>query len=249
MKKVILFLTILSFFLFIGLAYFSVVSSRIPPWLVKETDSIDGVTKDVFLAKQKYFGVDREIIRWIETQEYTLRKQAYAFKNVDKMQEILDVFNFLATHYQYQQDENILYNGNEAVLKAGKDNWLPPLMVQAMIVSQNVAKVDCEDGTFYLTTLLRILGHNAWANVGYVEVNEKLYGHAWVTIELEGKEYLLETTLEKPIDKLQEIPPIYHTVYKFNEKDVVINTASNNIPEVEPMTPDAINELREYLDK
>jgi len=110
--------------------------------------------------------------------------------------------------------------------------------------------VDCEDGTFLLTSLLRANGIDAWANIGTVRLDSGVYGHAWATVILDGKEYLLETTLGEPLSELRPVPNFYRVDVKFNEKEIsAITGADINKVVYPPLPTSKISELKKTLEK
>jgi hypothetical protein len=90
----------------------------------------------------------------------------------------------------------------------------------------------CVDTANLCTTLLRILGINAYTVLGVVVGGGKYYGHAWTIAEADGEWYFLETTIHKgkpPVIKLSELPSRvqlnYVEVARFNEKEVHVDKA------------------------
>jgi hypothetical protein len=90
----------------------------------------------------------------------------------------------------------------------------------------------CVDTANLCTTLLRILGLNAYTVLGVIEGGGKYYGHAWTIVEVGGVWYFLETTIHKgrpPVIRLSELPNRvqlnYIEVARFNEKEVQVDKA------------------------
>lgn len=88
----------------------------------------------------------------------------------------------------------------------------------------------CIDTANLCTTLLRILGVDAYTVLGVVEGSGRYYGHAWAIAEADGTWYLLETTIHKgnpPLIKLSELSERvnlnYIEVAKFNESHVQVD--------------------------
>ncbi|MEM2618759.1 MAG: transglutaminase-like domain-containing protein [Candidatus Hadarchaeales archaeon] len=85
---------------------------------------------------------------------------------------------------------------------------------------------DCEDSSFLLASLLRSLGEESYAVLGYVVINEMRYGHAWVEWKKGNRWYLLESTYDSPPDSIPPTNDLYWKVYfpeiRFNEEKVEI---------------------------
>ena len=92
------------------------------------------------------------------------------------------------------------------------------------------------------------MGIEAYANVGTVSLNGSIYGHSWGTVIIDGKEYLLETTLGAELTELRPVPSFYKTDIKFNEKDVIAITGVDINKEIYPPLPPAkIQDLKDAL--
>jgi hypothetical protein len=90
----------------------------------------------------------------------------------------------------------------------------------------------CVDTANLCTTLLRVLGFNAYTVLGVIEGGGKYYGHAWTIVEVGGVWYFLETTIHKgrpPVIRLSELSNRvqlnYIEVARFNEKEVNVDKA------------------------
>jgi hypothetical protein len=88
----------------------------------------------------------------------------------------------------------------------------------------------CVDTANLCTTLLRILGLNAYTVLGVVEGSGKYYGHAWTVVEVGGGWFFLETTIHKgrpPVIRLSELPSrvqlSYVEVARFNDGDLYVD--------------------------
>jgi hypothetical protein len=105
----------------------------------------------------------------------------------------------------------------------------------AWLIPSQVLKLKygiCVDTANLCTTLLRILGFNAFTVLGVIEGGGKYYGHAWTVVEVGGVWYFLETTIHKgrpPVIRLTELPNRvqlnYVEVARFNEKEVHVDKA------------------------
>jgi len=82
---------------------------------------------------------------------------------------------------------------------------------------------DCEDSSFLLASLLRSLEKNVYAVLGYIEVDGRRYGHAWVECREDGCR-VLETTYDEVPPTIPTCEQLYDRVYfpemKFNEREV-----------------------------
>lgn len=116
---------------------------------------------------------------------------------------IWNCWNYVCTHIRYKRERG--------------DVWAFPYQT----LWQKCG--DCEDSSFLLCSLLR---HNdllsveeVWATLGTYGL--LLEGHAWVTVLLDGKRWVMETTLSKaPQEVVAETFPHSPSIY-FNDKTCV----------------------------
>jgi len=96
---------------------------------------------------------------------------------------------------------------------------------------------DCEDTTFLLTSLLRVCKYNAYAVLGYIEIDGIKYGHAWVLYQHPSYDWIiLETTLDslEPyrdwkgyVEVEGQVKDLYKPEIIFNEKEVNLLKSSS----------------------
>jgi len=199
----------------------------------------------------KIFGEPEELRWWITPNNPAVKKQAESLKNNDELGTIVKCYNWLEDGYHYEEDDTVLLNNGHVILTGGQDFWQLPIMVLAQ-KEQNGGNiyVDCEDGTFLLVSLLRANNIKAYANIGTVTLQGGIYGHAWITVELNGKTYLLETTLGEHITELKPVPSFYKVTVRFNEKELYCISGEdiNKIITIYPPLPPAkIAELKDLL--
>lgn len=82
---------------------------------------------------------------------------------------------------------------------------------------------DCEDGAFLLASLLRAQGEaDAWAVIGYVEIDGVPYGHAWA----ECNSLVLETTYDQVPAHIPTTEEVYESLYfpemKINDAEAIL---------------------------
>ncbi len=110
----------------------------------------------------------------------------------DLRSRILAAFNFVSTRIRYVSDKQ---------LRGLPEYWQFPCETLENRMG------DCEDTSFLLASLILALG----VNKRHVRVVLGKYygkGHAWVEVFINGKWYLLESTLERPVHGWEEIKPI-----------------------------------------
>jgi len=189
-----------------------------------------------------------DIRSWITPNEPAIKEVAKGLQTEDKIATITKAYNWLEENYHYDSDDWVILNNGRIIIKGGVDSWALPIFTLAQKHQNGSIYVDCEDGTFILVSLLRVLGIEAYANIGTVSLNGSIYGHAWVTVNLDNKEYLLETTLGTELTELRPVPSFYKTDVKFNEKDVIAITGVDINKEIYPPLPPAkLDELKDAL--
>jgi hypothetical protein len=201
-----------------------------------------------YIINEKFFGEPADLRFWITPNEYAIKKEAEQFKSDNSIATVTKTYNFLETDYHYEQDDLVLLNNGHIILKGGVDSWNLPILTLAQKHQNGSIYIDCEDGTFLLISLLRINSIEAWANIGTVTLNGSIYGHAWGTVIIDGKEYLLETTLGQSLTELRPVPSFYKVDVKFNEKDVLAITGVDINKQIYPPLPPAkIQDLKDAL--
>lgn len=234
----ITFLAIVSILLSLGLVYLG-VKARTTGLPIYQN----------YIIRDKLFGMPEDIRYWITPNNIAIKNKANEFKDDSQLIEVTKAFNWLEDGYHYDIDDWIVLNNGKVILKGGNDFWSLPIFTLAQKEQNNgEIYVDCEDGTFLLVSLLRSLGVTAWANIGTVELDSGIYGHAWVTVELNGKEYLLETTIGQHLGEIPTVPRFYKVTIKFNEKEVIAITGEDINKDIYPPLPPAkIQELKKLL--
>jgi len=83
----------------------------------------------------------------------------------------------------------------------------------------------CADTSNLCTTLLRVLGLEAYTVLGVVEAGDGIYGHAWTVVKPGGRWLLMETTIHRgrppliPLEEASERLGIdYLEIARFDEK-------------------------------
>lgn len=83
---------------------------------------------------------------------------------------------------------------------------------------------DCDGRAILLCSMLRSIGAPAWFTVGMFRGPRATFGHCWVTVQRDGKQALLETTLRRlppPNVRLLEGGP-YDPWWRCNESTVSV---------------------------
>jgi len=237
----IIILAILSIIGSIGLVYLGVKSYTIGI----------PIFSSQYIINEKFFGEPADLRFWITPNDYAIKKEAEQFKTDSEIATVTKTYNYLESGYHYEEDDMVILNNGHIVMKGGVDSWNLPLLTLAMKHQNNGdIFVDCEDGTFVLISLLRANGIDAWANIGTVTVNGSIYGHAWATVNINGKTYLLETTLGESLAELKPVPSFYRADVRFNEKDVLAITGVDINKQIYPPLPPAdIKDLKDALEK
>ena len=234
----IIIFAILSIMVSIGLVYLGVKA---------RTTGIP-IFSSYYIINNKMFGEPMDVRSWVTPNEPAIKEVAKEFQTGEKIATITKAYNWLEENYHYDIDDWIILNNGRIIIKGGTDSWALPIFTLAQKHQNGSIYVDCEDGTFILVSLLRSLGIETYANVGTVSLNGSIYGHAWVTVNLNGKEYLLETTLGAELTELRPVPSFYKTDVKFNEKDVIAITGVDINKEIYPPLPPArLDELKDAL--
>ena len=213
--------------------------------------TVPQIFQKTYVVEGKYYGEPRDVRVWITPNEEAIKREALKLKQDNDIATISAVYNFLEQKYNYTLDNIVVTDSGIIILKAYPDQWNMPIESLA-IIHQNDGNFygDCEDGTYLLIAILRYLGINAYANLGTVELPSGIYGHGYGTVIINGKEYLLETTLGQSLAELKPVPSFYHPTLKFNEKDVIPITGEdiNKVVHIYPPLPPAcLNELKKAL--
>lgn len=213
-----------------------------------------------YIVKGKLFKEPADIRDWVTPGEVAIEETAKTLEAGSDVATITKTYDYIEKDYKYEQDDLVVLNKGQVILRGGVDSWNLPVLTLAQKHQNGGIVVDCDDGTFLLVSLLRANGIDAWANIGTVtfvdpKTNQSsIYGHAWATVIVDGEEYLLETTLGEPLKKLQPVPDNERIKYdadvKFNEKDIRIITGRNiNETIYPPLPPGEVTKLRDILNK
>ncbi len=116
------------------------------------------------------------------------------------------------------------YSKDLAGLAGKKDSW------QAPSDTYSFRNGDCEDTSLLLADWLISRGFNTRVVIGHAPGKGE---HAWCVTELEGRQYLLETTLEKIPDRPPETQleaSRYHPRFSFDRQNIYfVNGATRNV--------------------
>jgi transglutaminase-like putative cysteine protease len=244
MKKMLIATTIISIVLSIFLVALVVNGS-----LTGNDEQITSSKNEQYVVKDKLWGEPEILTSFITPNQTAIKLQAEQLKKNTDMETIIATYDWLESGYHYETDSLEVRNNGHTILKGGPDTWNPPVFTLA-VKHQNDGNVwvDCEDGTYLLVSLLRANNINAWANIGTVEIDGSVYGHAWATVILNGQEFLLETTLGQPLQALKPVPSFYSPAFTFNEKDVRPRKFGASIDdELTPLPPAKIQDLKNLL--
>jgi hypothetical protein len=242
MRKMLIITTIISVVLSVFLIYLVVF---VNPNISNPTAS----SNEKYVVKDKLWGEPEVLTAFITPNQTAIKLQAEQLKKDNDMATVTATYDWLENGYHYEVDSLEVKNNGHTIFKGGPDTWNLPVFTLA-IKHQNNGNVwiDCEDGTYLLVSLLRANGINAWANIGTVEINGAIYGHAWATVILNGQEFLLETTLGQPFQALKPVPSFYVPFFTFNEKEVHPRKFGADINEVYPPLPPArVQDLKKLL--
>ena len=200
-----------------------------------------------YIIKGKLFGEPTDVRDFVALK-YNIKEEAKNLKEDTELATVIKTYNFVEEGYHYALDNLVLLNEDLVLLKGNTDSWNPAWLSLAIKHQSGGLNGDCEDITALIIALLRVNNIDVWDNVGTVTLSSGIYGHSWGTVIIEGKEYLLEGTLEAPLVKLQSVPNFYKANIKFNEKDVLAITGADINKELPPQLPPArLNELKQAL--
>ena len=244
MRKMLIITTIISVVLSIFLIALVVKGS-----LTGNDEQITSSGSEQYVVNGKLWGEPEILTSFITPNQTAIKLQAAQLKKDNDMATITATYDWLENGYHYETDALEVRNYGHTILKGGPDSWNPPVFTLAVKHYNNgEAWMDCEDGTFLLVSLLRANGINAWANIGTVEIDGSIYGHAWATVILNGQEFLLETTLGQTLQALKSVPSFYTPFFTFNEKDVHPRKFGADINEVyTPLPPAKVQDLKKLL--
>jgi hypothetical protein len=202
-----------------------------------------------YVVNGKLWGESEALKSFITPNQIAIKSQSTELKKDSDIDTITATYDWLEDGYHYETDSLEVRNNGHTIFKGNCDTWNPPIFTLAVKKYNNGNTwCDCEDGTFLLVSLLRANGIDAWANVGTVEIDNSIYGHAWATVNLNGQEFLLETTLGQPLQSLRPVPSFYSPSFTFNEKDVRPRKFGASVDEsLTPLPPAKIQDLKNLL--
>jgi hypothetical protein len=244
MKRKILITTIFIVILGILLTSFIVVGKTI-----RNNEQVSNENGQ-YVVNGKLWGEPEVLKSFITPKQTAIELQATYLKKDNDMMTVRATYDWLESGYHYETDSLEVRNGGHTIFKGNCDTWNMPVFTLAVKHYNNGGLwVDCEDGTFLLVSLLRANGINAWANIGTVDINGSIYGHAWATVDFNGQEFLLETTLGQPLQELKPVPSFYSPSFTFDEKDVHPRKFGAIVDELlTPLPPAKIKDLQSLLD-
>jgi len=225
-----------------------ILSALIAAFLFYEGVAVRTGISHRYIVDDKLFNGKAYLREFIQPTQPEIQSIAKGLKRATPEDTVIATYNWLEDNYHYATDNIKVYNGKKLAFIGNDDTWNLPTLTLAE-KKQGTMYIDCEDGTFLLTSLLRANGINAWANIGTVKIEEKIYGHAWVTVYLNGERYLLETTLGEPLKTFQPVPDIYSAEFTFNESVVRAKIGADVNKKIDPLPPAKIPELRKILEK
>jgi hypothetical protein len=204
-----------------------------------------------YVVNGKLWGESEDLKSFITPNQIAIKSQSEQLKKDSDIDTITATYDWLEDGYHYETDSLEVRNNGHTIFKGSCDTWNPPVFTLAVKKSNNGnVWCDCEDSSFLLASLLRANGIDAWANIGTVEIDNSIYGHAWVTVNLYGQEFLLETTLGQPLQSLKPVPSFYSPSFTFNEKDVHPRKYGASVDEsLTPLPPAKIQDLKKLIDE
>jgi len=254
MKKMIIFLAVLSIVLSVGLAYVVVRA---------KTTGIAELYKyssdPVIVGKR--FGGNYPIRFWAQPDDPEVKELAQKFKSESDLITTINVFNWYEESYVYTTDDMAITNHGEEVIKGTDDTWLLPSEVIEMKKQNGVIKADCEDSAV-IASILEAAGLKAYMNIGIIRITDLTtgqvsnYGHGFPSVIIDGTEYILESTIGQKIYELKSGTVFYNKdktmkveyipYVKFNSQRVIPVTFGANVNDrPDPLPPARINEIKE----
>jgi len=175
-------------------------------------------------VKVRFFGEERDIREFIQPGSAPVLDVAEGLP-ADKDQAVRETWRYIAQHIRYPPMEPFDYRYQEAFVQqqggvkvfeprvallseARYDYWQMP----AETLAEGIG--DCEDTTFVGVSVLRsrLSSSEVFANIG----TWKGFGHAWITVLMNGQARVVETT-RAPQWPLGLEDPDYQPYLKFND--------------------------------
>ena len=163
----------------------------------------------------------RYLSEWITPHnlyvENAVLKLLYGSLNMDAPEKKTDDEKFAHIFSVICKDINYIYDDRVY----GVDYWQEPEETLMRLCG------DCEDTSFALLSLVLSAGiprDRVRMVLGSVTTDWGIFGHAWVEYLVDDSWKLAETTLDDPIDDINElvdVPPTYKRELSFNDRDYV----------------------------
>jgi hypothetical protein len=256
MKRVITFLAIISIVLSLGLIY---VVDRAK--VMGDTEFYKYSSDPVIVGKR--FGGSFPIRYWAQPNDDSVKELAQKLKSKSDLITTINVFNWYEESYIYTTDNMAITNHGEEVISGTDDTWLLPSEVIEMKKQKGVIKADCEDSAV-IVSILESAGVEAYMNIGIIRITDLTtgqvsnYGHGFPSVIIDGKEYILESTIGQKISELKSgtvffnkdktMKVEYIPYIKFNSQRVIpVNFGAdvNDIPD--PLPPAKVQDLKNLL--
>ncbi len=145
---------------------------------------------------------------------FTLPPGEEAAPGATAAERILALWRRVAAHCEYELDQDRSPGGDHEVWKTSSETW-------------EEAAGDCEDTAILLADLLIGAGFEARVAIGW---NGNIGQHAWVVVCAEGRQYLIETTMQKepePEDlaEVSALSAFYQPEQLFDRERIYYTTA------------------------
>jgi hypothetical protein len=254
MKKVITFLAVLSIVLSLGLVYIVARAKA-----MGETELYKYSSDPIIVGKR--FGGSYPIRFWAQPNDDSVKELAQKLKSKSDLITTINVFNWFEESYVYETDNMAITNHGEEVIQGTDDTWLLPSEVIEMKKQKGVIKADCEDSAV-IASILEAAGLQAYMNIGIIRITDLAtgqvsnYGHGFPSVIIDGKEYILESTIGQKISELRSGTVFYNKdktmkveyipYVKFNSQRVIPVTFGANVNDIpDPLPPAKISEIKE----
>jgi hypothetical protein len=135
-------------------------------------------------------------------KRFVLRPLSVTCETLDDVWEFLETCTYVSDQEQFNQ----------------RDYWLPPDEFE------KTRQGDCEDFALWTWRQMMALGYRARFVVGGIREGYDVNGHAWVTIEKEGKHYLVEPLSDRrfaPISRLETLNYLPETSVEWDRKTIL----------------------------
>ncbi len=212
------------------------------------------------IVKGKRFGDESYPVRfWAQANSEVIQELAKKLKGSDEIETVSNIYNWFEKGYTYTNDEMKLTNGDRTVITAGSDTWmLPTEVIREKEQNNDKGFFDCEDSAV-IASLLEASGLKAYMNIGIIKITKlktgevSNYGHGWPSVVLAGKEYILESTLGRPLEGLKSgtvfqdaMTKVEYIPYvKFNLKEVIQMIGADINSRPAPLPLGKIDDLKE----